>query len=173
MPIEHSSSSLGRAFGVYALTVGVFLGSIFPLHVPSRMATHFDGVGRPNSWSSGERFEVSFALLGLLVPMFVMAICYITRFLPAEYLNVPNPEHWRDPSHRPAASAYLFRHGVWLAAGMTLWWAIFNYVIVKANSAVPVHLGVKEWLVPTVLFLVFIASWSIALCRHFSRISPG
>jgi serine/threonine-protein kinase len=171
-PEQSGSPSLRPAVCAYAVSAAVFICLVYLLGkgLPERVATHFDFAGRANNWSSRTVFEISLGLTGLLVSGFVMAVCYATRFFPAKSLNVPHPEYWRDPAHRPAASAFIFRHSVWLGAVLNLWFGAFYFSIVRANASVPAHLSDAGWAVPTLIILGFLAVWSFALVRHFARI---
>jgi hypothetical protein len=50
--------------------------------LPSRVATHFDGSGRPNGWMSRTAHLQFMTVFGLGFPLFVPALIYASRLLP-------------------------------------------------------------------------------------------
>jgi uncharacterized membrane protein len=60
------------------------------------MATHFDGRGHPNGWSSREVFFMIY--FGALILVYVSVIYFPKRLMqmPKKYLNIPNKDKITD-----------------------------------------------------------------------------
>ncbi len=175
--------SLLFAFGILALAWIFFFVEIFKWYprLPEHVATHFDWAGHPNGWMSRAAHLKILIALGLGAPVFIAAICYATRFIPAAFVNIPNREYWLAPERRAQTSTKLFRHGILLAAIMTAFITGVHLLIVGANLAV--RPGVSPTAAETVYadfvapashaligaFVVAIAVWTVALVLEFRR----
>jgi hypothetical protein len=104
----------------------------------------------------------------MFVALFPVGLCYLTRFMSPELLNVPNAGYWRSPVNYPVAAAVVFGRSIWLAAGLTLWAAGFNWAVIEANDTVPPHLTFAGWVLPTAILLIFVISWGVSLARYFA-----
>jgi uncharacterized membrane protein len=139
--------------------------------LPSRVATHVDGHGQPNGWMSRAAHLQFMGVFGLGFPLFVPAIVYASRFLPARFYNLPHREYWLAPARRTQTMAYLFRHSLWFAS-MALCFVIgINYSIIHANSLAQAHLSTLPILPLAGCFLADTAFWGASLIRHFSRVA--
>ena len=65
--------------------------------LPERLATHFGAGGQPNGWMSRSGYTTFISLFGVALPLFVIVICFLCRFLPAWTVNIPNREYWLSP----------------------------------------------------------------------------
>ena len=79
----------------------VFAGSLIYAagELPDEVATHFDFRGDANGWMSKPADLLLMGALGLALPLFLIGICYATRFLPMGMVNLPNREYWLAPGH--------------------------------------------------------------------------
>src|SRR5436305_13166641 len=95
----------------------VFAGSLIYAagELPERVATHFDFRGEANGWMSKEADLLLMAALGVGLPLFLIGICYATRFFPARLVNLPHREYWLAPGRRRETAAYVGAQSVWLA----------------------------------------------------------
>ena len=84
-------------------------------HLPESVATHFNGAVRPDGWMSRSDHQSFMLKFGLLFPLFVVVLCFATRFVPANLINVPHREYWLAPERRKETFDYLFRHSLWFA----------------------------------------------------------
>lgn len=157
-----------------ALLIGLlyvgFLGCLAwsASQLPATVATHFDARGRPNGWMSHSAYLRFILVFGLAFPLFVPAISYVARFLPASCFNLPNRDYWLAPEHRTEVSGYLFRHSLWFAS-LALGFVVgLHLSTVHANRVgyLPV------WLILTLAgsFLLATAIWAIGMVLHFKHI---
>ena len=138
-------------------------------HLPDRVATHFDGSGRPNGWMSRTAHLRFMAVFGLAFPLFVPVIVYASRFLPDQLYNLPHRDYWLAPAQRPETMAYLFGHSLWFSS-MALGFAFgINASIIHANSLAQAHLSTLLVLALTGCFLAGTAIWGVSMIRHFGH----
>jgi hypothetical protein len=140
-------------------------------HLPGRVATHFDGSGRPNGWMSRTAHLRSMIMFGLAFPLFVPAISYTSRFLPDRLFHLPDRDYWLAPVRRPETMAYLFRHALWFAS-MALCFVIgIHWSIIHANSLAHAHLSTLLALALAGCFLAGTAVWGVSMIRHFNDVA--
>jgi uncharacterized membrane protein len=78
----------------------------YPL-LPDTMASHFDGAGRPNGWSSKQAFFGLYLLLAALMNfVFFVFPKILGRFSPS-LINIPNRAYWLVPARKDQALAML------------------------------------------------------------------
>ena len=83
---------------VLAVLAGGAIAAWYWPALPERVASHFDGAGRPNGWSSKESF------VGLMLGMTVfhaalfLGIEQLVRRAPAKWINLPHKEEWLAPA---------------------------------------------------------------------------
>lgn len=137
--------------------------------LPDKIASHFNGSGVANGWTSRSSFTASMLAVGIGVPVFVIGIMYSIRFFPAKYLNVPNPSYWRDPKNYRRACDFLFVSSFWFSSAFLLWQAYFSHTIVEANLVSPPHLDSAKAIVLTVALLIFTFTWVVVLIARFLK----
>jgi len=64
----------------------------YPL-LPERVASHFDGYGRPNGWSSRDAFIAINASVTLLMAVLYAGIGFALPRLPEALINLPNKDY--------------------------------------------------------------------------------
>jgi serine/threonine-protein kinase len=141
--------------------------------LPDRVATHFDGSGRPNGWMS-RSFHLWFTLvLGLAFPLIVTVILFLTRFLPDSLINIPRRDYWLSAERRTDTFAYLFRQSLWFACIGVCFVTAIHFLIVQANLNLhpPGYLSTPLLLGVVGGFLVALAAWAIAMIRYFRRVA--
>ena len=137
--------------------------------LPERVATHFNGSGRPNGWMSRSAHLQFMVVFGLAFPLFVPALVYASRFLPDQLFNLPHRDHWLTPARRPETMTYLFRHSLWFAS-MALCFVIgIHFSIIHANSLAHVHLSTPVALAMAGCFLAGTAIWGVSMIRYFNH----
>lgn len=137
--------------------------------LPERIASHFDGSGSPNGWMNKSSFTSSMLAVGLGIPALVIVIMYSIRFLPARFLNVPNPDHWRDPNNYRKACDFLFVSSLWFGSAYMIWHAFLSRMVVAANQSSPPHLDSVKAMLVTGLLLVFMFVWVLVLLLRFLK----
>jgi hypothetical protein len=154
-----------------ALFVAFVLSSASSL--PSTVATHFSGSGRPNSWMSASGYIRFIIAFGVGLPLFMVAIFYALRWLPPSLINLPRKDFWFAPERLPETRRYFFSSGLWLGCMMLLLMTGLHFTVVRANEVTPPQLAPKYAFVLMIIFLAGLAVWMIAFLRRFLRTGPG
>ena len=137
--------------------------------MPARVATHFDGAGRPNGWMARPNEARFFILTALGTACFVAAVGQVIRFFPPETLNVPRAAFWRAPENYARACRFLARACLVQGAFLALWLAGLHGLVGAANRQVPVELDGKGMEMLLAVFLVEMAVWIGTLAVYFSK----
>lgn len=158
---------------VFLLALVFFFGCLWrdAAALPERLATHFDGAGKPNDWMTRTQHLTFTIAFGLGVPAFILGVFYSIRFFPASTLNVPQAAYWRSPEHFPEACRILFVHGLWFASLLLIWMALLNAEIVAANRTVPPQLDNGSVMVFAGGLIAGLVLWIVMMLRRFSCIS--
>jgi len=141
------------------------------IHLPDRMATHFDFSGKPDEWKARSSHLLFMSGFGLFLPLLPVVLCFLMRFLPGHSINLPRRDYWLAAPQRGATFAYLFRHSLWLACLTVLFLLGIQYLITQANVQPVVQLSTTRILVLSGAFVAGIILWSVLLIRHFRRAS--
>jgi uncharacterized membrane protein len=139
--------------------------------LPERVATHFNLTGQPDGWMTAAQATAFDGAMGLGLPLLIVGICYVIRFVPNRLINLPGPrrEYWLGPEQRPATMAHIFRHSFWLASMLIGLIAGVHYLILEANrQGIAPHLSVPAAIVLVACFLLALVAWFVALFHHFS-----
>ncbi len=152
---------------IYACFLGFWAWS--GPQLPSRVATHFNFSGEPNGWMTRAGNQEFMLLFGFGFPLFLVFICWATRFVPTGFVNIPNRQYWLAPERREHTSSYLVHHSLWLACLAVLLCIGIDYATLEANKQAPPHLSTPLVLLIIGLFLTGTAVWVVRLFQHFKR----
>jgi uncharacterized membrane protein len=133
--------------------------------LPERMASHFSGGGEPNGWMSCSTDLFLFGALGAGLPLLFFILALVTRFIPAQFINLPHREYWLSPERRGETSTFITRQMLWMGCLMVLFLAL----TIEANRLTPVHLPMDLFLTMLGGFLVGIGVWRVVFIRHFAK----
>jgi serine/threonine-protein kinase len=140
------------------------------MHLPDRVATHFDGAGRPNGWMSRSSHVLFMSGFGLIFPLLPVALLFFVRFLPAHVINLPRRDHWLSAERRGATFAYLLRHSLWFACLAVLLLLGMQFLIMQANRPPEAHLSPPMILGLGAAFVAGTILWCAVLILHFRRV---
>lgn len=160
---------------IFCACAGILIGVVLfdQQQLPSQIASHFDGAGNANGWSSRASFTGWMLGLGLGMPAFVCGVMYSIRFFPSSLLNVPHPEYWRAPQNYGKACDFLFRSSLWFGSAFLLWQAAFSHLIATANLSTPPKLDGSQVALVTAFLLIATAAWIVTLLWFFFRLPAG
>ena len=153
---------------LYFIFFGCLVWSSPPL--PTRLATHFDGNGQANGWMRSSAYLRSMVVFGLVFPLFVPAISYVSRFFP-QCCNIPHRDYWFAPPRRGVVFDYLFRHSLWFACMALCFVMEIHFLTMNANSLGSAHLSTLRVLPLAGCFLVGTAIWLLSMFRHFNHVA--
>lgn len=138
-------------------------------HLPDRVATHFNGEGQPNDWMSRSSHVWFMGLFGVALPLLVIVLMYVTRFLSKNRVNIPHRDYWLAPERRLESCRYMFRQSVWLACLLVAFITGIHFLIVHANRSSPPQLSNPLFLGLLACFLVSLGVWIMLMFRRFHR----
>jgi hypothetical protein len=152
---------LGVLFAGSALRVATVWSQL-----PSVMASHFDGAGRPNGFMPRNAFFTTMALVGggsILLTLFAPVGL---RYVPTQLINLPNRDYWLAPERRDASIARLETVLSWLSVQVAVLLVLVLELTIRANLG----RGRLDMSVFVVVFGLFLASMPITflmLVRRF------
>ena len=164
-----------KTWRIPAIVLGaIYLGFVAYLALsagglPARVATHFDASGQPNGWMSRSSHVVFTLVFGFAVPLFVVGLMYVTRFLPDALVNIPRRDYWLSGERRSETLAYLLRQALWFACMNVVFVAGIHFLVVDANRAPSPQLSTPMVLTLAGTFLAGVVAWVTMLILHFRR----
>ncbi len=143
----------------------------YPL-LPERMASHFDGSGRPNGFQSRDAF---FALsAGMLVMTVVLfgGLGSLFRRIPSKWFNLPNRDYWLAPERREETIESMSSQLEWLgAASLALYIFVIQRVADTNRTAEP-RLDSGSMFLVLGLCLAFTTIWIVRFLLRFRKPRP-
>ncbi|MEM7563231.1 MAG: DUF1648 domain-containing protein [Pseudomonadota bacterium] len=150
------------------VTISILQVIIFYPQTPAVVASHFDGLGMANGWSSRNGFfGLYLAIIAMLVGVF--------HWLPSVgsnrsvlNLKVPNPEYWLAPE-RLEETRLFFRRQMSLIGILHLTLAILTVqLVIQANfqQTPQLHSGIF-WILG--LYFLLLLAWLLHFYVHFRK----
>ncbi len=137
--------------------------------LPERVATHFGIDGQADGWMSRSGYANFIRIFGLALPVFTVAVGFLTRFLPSWMINIPNRDYWLAPEHRAETYNSVLGFCLWLAcmeAGLV---GAMHYQTIVANRSIPARLPTSGLVIVLGMFVAGLGLWIVALVRRFRR----
>ena len=136
--------------------------------MPEVVASHFDGRGAPNGWSSRNVFfAIYLSMIALLVGIFIFVPRWSERRIGFS-LKIPNRDYWLAPERLEQTRAFFQRQMIVMGV-VHLLLAIFT-----VQLAIMANLGQEARLHSSIgwalgLYFLFIIAWLVHFWRHFSK----
>jgi uncharacterized membrane protein len=150
------------------LALAVAQAAYYVPKMPNPMASHFNGSGVPNGWSSPQHFfGIIMALEVILAGSFLFLTPWSFSRLTDDKINLPNKGYWLAPERRPQTIAKF--NQAMLEFGI-LSQALLIYVVqlsVQANLATEAVLS-PNVLVALLIYLGVTVLWLLRLITCFS-----
>lgn len=114
--------------------------------LPANLASHFDGAGRANGWSSKAGFFALQALVVLLVAgLFGMLPAWLHRF-PNQLINLPHKDYWLAPDRREATLGSVADAMTWFGCAALLLMLAVTQLVIRFNlKRLPVLSSTPMW----------------------------
>jgi serine/threonine-protein kinase len=140
----------------------------YPL-LPERMASHFDGSGRPNGFQSRDGFvALSVSMLVTTIVIFGGLGALFQR-IPSKWFNLPNRDYWLSPERRGETIDFLCTQMEWFgAASLALYLVVIQMVLETNLSAEPSLDSLSMFFVLGV-FLLFTGIWLTRFILRFRK----
>jgi uncharacterized membrane protein len=149
-------ASGGRVCFLALGAAGVALVALTLRRLPQPMAVHFGAAGTPNGWAGHGFYLATLALIGLALPLGIVALVSRLSATHPDTLNVPGKDYWFHPARRAEGVRRVTDQMWWLACLMLALAVGVHVLLLAANAAVPPRL-------PTAPFLVLLAAFLIGL----------
>ena len=136
--------------------------------IPNIVASHFDGLGAPNGWSSKAVF---FGIYLAVILMTVLIFVVLPKFSitsRVKGLKIPNREYWLEPDRREATIQFYRKHFLAFGIVNTLFALVVIQLVIQANFKEEPRL---DFLIVWVLglFFVFVIFWLFRFFFRFKR----
>lgn len=139
----------------------------FP-RLPEVMASHFDGLGDPNGWSTKAVFFGIYA--GMLVLSIVIFAVIPNKFLHSSklWLNLPNKEYWLAPKRTDQTVAFIRSHMMYFGIVNVLLAIYVVQLVILANfNDQPRLNSTIVWAL--LIYFAYVAIWLIRFFIRFRR----
>ena len=124
---------LGLAALLFFISLGVAQALYFRAELPPRVASHFDGAGRPNGWMSRDGFVLFQCTLLLALGALFGFGGRLLAITPKSLINLPNKNYWLAPERRAASMAFLTGWMRWFGAATVAWMLGVFQLVAQAN----------------------------------------
>jgi len=160
-------SLLRRIFNAL-VAIAVIQAIYYYPKMPDPMASHFDGLGAPNDWSSRGFF---FGLYLAIVLMLVVIFEFVPRWSEKHSrfgMKIPHPEYWLAPERIDQTRAF-FRRQMYLMGIAHMLLAIY-----AIQLAIEANLEAQPRLHPSIfwallVYFAFLGGWLLHLFLHFRK----
>lgn len=136
--------------------------------MPETVASHFDGLGAPNAWSSKQGF---FGLYAVILLMLVAVFVFVPGWSEKRAgfgMKIPHRDHWLAPE-RIEATRRFFRRQMLLMGILHLSLAIVVIqlaILANFDQQLRLH-GSIYWVLG--FYFVFLIAWLIHFFLHFKK----
>lgn len=140
--------------------------------LPRMVASHFDGAGHADGWSSRPVFfGVMWGMTVLMALAFIVAPSGLSRS-PRGWISLPRKEYWLSDEHRVETFAFLERQLAWYGvATLLLIMAALQFTVEANLSPQPVLSSRFMWVFWACM--AFTVVWTVHLITHFVRAPRG
>ena len=139
----------------------------YPL-LPDTVASHFNGAGQPDAWSSKGTFVGIYLLVVVAITVLFLVISYAFPKIPPFLINLPNKDYWLSEERRRDTLSFLSGHFLWFASATLL------LLLDIFHQAFKVHLGragaLPHPILSLGLYLAISTIWCIWLFLKFKKI---
>ena len=138
----------------------------YPL-LPRTVASHFDGAGHPNGYSSKEEFIVIYLLVMLAMSFLFFLFSFPMKYLPDAFINLPKKDYWLAPARRKETLLFLAEKMLVFGNATILFLIVTFQLAFEANLGGHFSSGTMMLLLGCYLF--FTAIWLIRLIVRFYK----
>src|SRR5262245_25906392 len=121
------------------LALAVFQSIYFYPQFPDTMASHFDGSGQPNGWSTKPFFFGLNFMLALLMFAISRAVPALVERYP-QSTNIPNRDYWLSSDRLDETIAFLRDHFAWFGVGALTMMLLVIQLVIQTNLRIKYEL---------------------------------
>ncbi len=148
--------------GLAALQYG-----FYDRRLPERVASHFDGEGRANGWSSrGTFWGLYGGVVGLLAGIFLIVPAILRRIPPA-LINMPRKDYWLAPERRERTLAVFGAQLTWFGCASLVFLVALMQLVIQANLDRRFHLSPTTTWSMLGIYALYLVIWLVRMVRQF------
>lgn len=136
--------------------------------LPETVASHFDGSGQADGWSSKMAFFL--IMLGTVAAMALLFLALPKSFakIPARYVSLPNRDYWLSDEKRGDTMRHIEGEMGWFGVGTILLLIVIQQLTINANlDSDPALSSTPWWILGG--YLLFTVVWTIRFVIYFTR----
>lgn len=136
--------------------------------LPDIVAVHFNAAGAADGFAPRAACRSFMLAFTLGAPLIVAASTgLLPRLLPASMINIPSRAYWLAPERAAETVAFLSEQGIWFGCVFLVFLYGVDWMLVKANSAVPPVLDSTNFIGMLVIFFALIGCLMVRMFRRF------
>ena len=140
--------------------------------LPAVVASHFGADGLPDGFAPRPAYVRLMLGLVVVTPLVARAVAALAGAGGGMLLNMPNKRYWLEPQRRHETLAYIRTRLTRVADALFLFLCYAHWLVVHANTQVPVKLSSRALTAGIALLGTFAVFTVLSLHRHFVR-APG
>ena len=137
-----------RAIVLFLLLAALQCTYFYP-RLPDQVASHFDGAGQADGWSSKPAFFATNLGITLTMAAMFLSIAWIMKKVPDSAINVPNRAYWLAAERRGATIDYVRSQMESLGA------ATIGFMVGLFQLSIEANLGATGGMPSTGMWLLF------------------
>jgi len=158
-----------KAVFVALVAVAVAQAIFYYPQLPGTVASHFDGAGHPNGWSSkAEFFGIMFGMMAVMGVVFLGIPKAISR-VPDGVISLPNRDYWLSGERRAETMRFIDSQLSWIGVATLLLIVAMTQFTIDANLRPHPELPTKFMWVFWV-YMGYSAVWTVHFVAHFFRV---
>jgi hypothetical protein len=154
---------------VALIAVAIAQAVFYYSQLPDPMASHFDGAGHPNGWSSKPVF---FGVMFGMMAMIALGFLYLPKTLdrlPRDWISLPYRDHWLSDERRGETMHFIEYQLAWFGVVTLL------LIIATLQFTIDANLGPHRELSNRFMwvfgaYMAFSLVWTVCFVAHFVRI---
>lgn len=143
----------------------------YPL-LPDTVASHFDGSGEPDGWSSKRLFFGIYAGTVALMAVIFGGIGVGLPRLPVGRISMPNRNYWLAPERRQETYAALSSRCLWFGVANLVLLILVFHLVFRFNLGDGRAMGTSFWVLFSA-FMAFTVGWVVELLVRFRKPAEG
>lgn len=158
-----------KAVFVALVVIAIAQAIFYYPQLPDTIASHFDGAGHPNGWSSkAEFFGVMFGMIALMGVVFLGIPRAISR-VPLGWISLPYRDYWLSEERRAETMRFIDSRISWLGVATVLLIVATTQFTIDANLShhpeLPTRFMWVFW-----AYLAYSLGWTVYFVAHFVRV---
>lgn len=138
--------------------------------MPEPMASHFDGSGNPNGWSSRRAFFCLYAGLTVMVIFMFRILPSLLRWFPDSLISLPNREYWLASERRQVAFSLITDRLLLFGNGTLIFFVTIAQLVFLANLKNMLRISADAMWCLVIIYVIFTLAWTINIIHRFKTI---